>query len=239
MPGGGGGGGGAGLSSSVTLDKATSDRWAKVSRVVLGYTEDVWTEQLPKQTGRRYDPLPTLVLFTDQVDSACGSATAAVGPFYCPGDHNLYVDLAFFAELDKRFKAPGDFAQAYVIAHEVGHHVQNLLGATRIADEARRSKNKVEANRVSVLLELQADFYAGVWAHHAQKRWKILEPGAIDEAIRAAGAVGDDTIQRRATGRVVPDSFTHGSSADRIQAFRDGFESGDMRKRDPFGLFKR
>jgi uncharacterized protein len=233
-----GGGGGAGLSSSSTLDKATEDKWKKFAAVVLKDTEDVWDVELYKQTGRRYS-YPKLVLFTGAVQSACGNATSAVGPFYCPGDRNLYLDLQFFDELGRKFKAPGDFAQAYVIAHEVGHHVQNLLGATQIADEARRTKSKAEANRVSVQLELQADFYAGVWAHHAQKQRKLLEPGDIDEAIKAAEAVGDDTIQRRSTGRVVPDSFTHGSAADRIRAFRDGFETGDMRRRDPFGLLRR
>jgi predicted metalloprotease len=235
-PGGAGGGGGGQYASS--LDKQTQDKWAHVAKVVLALTEDVWQEQLPRQTGRRYTD-PTLELFTGQTQTACGGATSAVGPFYCPGDRKLYLDLEFFDELDKKFHAPGDFAQAYVIAHEVGHHVQNILGATQVADDARRTMSEVEANKVSVKLELQADFYAGVWAHYAQEKKHFLEPGDIDEAIRAAGAVGDDTLQRRAGRRVATDSFTHGSSADRIAAFREGFETGDMRKRDPFGVFRR
>ncbi len=168
--------------------------------------------------------------------SACGLASSAVGPFYCPGDHKLYIDLAFFDELKRRFGAPGDFAQAYVIAHEVGHHVQTLLGTTAKVDGMRRRLSKVESNQLSVRMELQADFLAGVWAHHAQKTQQILDPGDLEEALRAAQAIGDDALQRQAQGYVVPDSFTHGSSEQRIRWFRRGFETGDMSQGDTFSV---
>lgn len=199
--------------------------------VALAETEDVWTE-IFRQSGRQYRK-PTLVLFTDQVSSACGLAGSAVGPFYCPTDQKLYIDLSFYRELHTRFRAPGDFAQAYVLAHEVGHHVQNLLGQMDRMHAAQGRVGKAEANALSVRLELQADFLAGVWAHHAHKRG-ILEPGDIDEALGAASAIGDDRLQRESQGRVVPDSFTHGTSAQRSRWFRKGFETGDIRQGDTF-----
>jgi uncharacterized protein len=189
---------------------------------VMKMTEDVWGEILPQQARMRYSK-PTLVLYDGQTPSACGYGEAAMGPFYCPGDQKLYLDFAFFRELQREFKAPGDFAQAYVIAHEVGHHVQNLLGTM---DRVQRSGN---SNRASVALELQADCYAGVWGHHAQKRG-VLEAGDAEEALAAASSVGDDTIQRRTQGAVVPDSFTHGSSQQRMQWFTRGIQSGDIRQ---------
>lgn len=198
---------------------------------VLANTEDVWTD-LFSQMGRQYRK-PTLVLFTEQVDSACGLAGAAVGPFYCPGDEKLNLDLSFFTELQTRFRAPGDFAEAYVIAHEVGHHVQRLLGTMDKMDSARRRLSEQENNKLSVRLELQADFLAGVWAHYAQKKG-VLEPGDVEEALGAASAVGDDRLQRESQGHVVPDSFTHGTSEQRTRWFRKGLETGDIRQGDTF-----
>jgi uncharacterized protein len=193
---------------------------------VMGSTEDVWGTILPQQARVRYQA-PKLVLFTEQVSSACGYASAATGPFYCPGDYNLYLDFAFFQELRNQFKAPGDFAQAYVISHEVGHHVQNLLGTM---DKVQRAGTN---NRLSVALELQADCYAGVWSHYAAKKG-LVEAGDPEEAIRAAAAVGDDMIQKRTQGYVVPDSFTHGSAQQRMEWFARGFKSGDMRQCETF-----
>ena len=198
---------------------------------VLADTEDVWND-IFRQMGRQYRE-PTLVLFTDQVQSACGVAGAAVGPFYCPNDQKLYIDLSFYRELKSRFQAPGDFAQAYVIAHEVGHHIQNLLGTMDQMEAARQRMSEAEANQMSVRLELQADFLAGVWAHYAQQRGK-LEPGDVEEALGAASAIGDDRLQRESQGYVVPDSFTHGSSEQRIRWFRKGLETGDIRQGDTF-----
>jgi predicted metalloprotease len=199
--------------------------------VVLGKTEDVWSDVFRKN-GRQYRE-PTLVLFTDQVRSACGIAGAAVGPFYCPGDEKVYIDLAFYEELRRQFNAPGDFAQAYVVAHEVGHHVQKLLGITQRVDAMSARSNEVEANQLSVRLELQADFFAGVFARYVQNQ-NLLEAGDIEEALRAASAVGDDQIQRRTTGTVVPDSFTHGTSEQRLRWFKKGYETGDIRQGDTF-----
>jgi len=204
----------------------------KFSSVVLAETEDVWNE-IFRQMGGQYRK-PTLVLFTDQVQSACGNASAAVGPFYCPGDEKLYLDLAFFRELHSRFRAPGDFAQAYVIAHEVGHHVQQLLGTSARVSALQRQTSRGQANELSVRLELQADFLAGVWAYHAQRKG-LLEAGDLEEALNAASAVGDDNIQKQSQGYVVPDSFTHGTSVQRIRWFRKGFETGDLRQSDTFG----
>lgn len=201
------------------------------SATVLASTEDVWTE-IFRQQGSSYRK-PTLVLFTDQVQSACGNAGASVGPFYCPGDQKLYLDLSFFNELQRRFRAPGDFAAAYVIAHEVGHHVQNLLGTMDKVDATRGRISEAQANELSVRLELQADFLAGVWAHYAQKRG-LLEAGDIEEALGAASAVGDDRLQREGQGYVVPDSFTHGTSEQRARWFRKGLETGDIRQGDTF-----
>jgi len=198
-------------------------RWA---RQLLGNTEDVWRQVLPEQARVQYRD-PELVLFSGQVSSACGYASAATGPFYCPGDGKLYLDFDFFSELQNEFRAPGDFARAYVIAHEVGHHIQNLLGTMDRVQSAGQS------NRLSVALELQADCYAGVWAYYAQKQGRV-EPGDAEEAIRAAGAVGDDIIQRRTQGYVMPDSFTHGSAQQRIQWFAKGMQGGDMRQCEVF-----
>jgi len=199
--------------------------------VVLAKSEDVWNDVF-RQNGRQYRE-PTLVLFSGQVRSACGMAGTAVGPFYCPGDEKVYIDLAFYEELRRRFQAPGDFAQAYVVAHEVGHHVQNLLGISDRVEAMQRRSNEVEANQLSVRLELQADFFAGMFARYVQNQG-MLEAGDIDEALRAASAVGDDTIQRRTAGYVVPDSFTHGTSEQRLRWFRRGYETGDMRQGDTF-----
>ena len=168
-----------------------------------------------------------LVLYTQQVRSGCGSADSSVGPFYCPADSKVYIDLTFYRDMEKKLRAGGDFARAYVIAHEVGHHVQRLLGYSQRVDEVRRTGNKVETNRMSVRLELQADFLAGVWAHHGQKRYKFLDPGDLEEAMNAANAIGDDRLQKRSRGTVNPDSFTHGTSRQRMRWFREGFDSGD------------
>lgn len=208
-------------------DPQNNDERKRFVASVLGSTEDVWNKVLPQQAGRQYAE-PTLVLFTDQTPSACGYASSAVGPFYCPGDNKLYLDFAFFRELKTRFGAPGDFAQAYVIAHEVGHHVQNLLGTMEKVNRAGNS------NQLSVRLELQADCYAGVWANRAQKQG-LVEAGDAEEALGAASAVGDDNIQRQSQGYVVPDSFTHGSSRERMSWFSRGMQTGDMRQCDTFG----
>ena len=202
--------------------------------VVLADTEDVWNEQFRK-IGRRYQE-PSLVLFSDAVESACGTAGSAVGPFYCPLDQQVYIDLQFFQDLKRRFGAPGDFAMAYIVAHEVGHHVQRLLGYSERVDRARGRVSEQELNQLSVRLELQADFLAGVWAHHAQRTKDILEKGDLEEAMNAASAIGDDRLQRESGGRVVPDAFTHGSSAQRTRWFRRGYESGDLSQGDTFAI---
>lgn len=199
--------------------------------VVLAKSEDVWTDMF-RQNGRQYRK-PTLVLFNDRVESACGIAGAAVGPFYCPGDEKVYIDLAFYEQLRREFNAPGDFAQAYVVAHEVGHHVQKLLGISDRVDALQGRVNEAEANQLSVRLELQADFFAGVFARYVQNQG-MLEAGDVEEALRAASAVGDDQIQRRTAGYVVPDSFTHGTSEQRLRWFKKGYETGDMRQGDTF-----
>lgn len=201
--------------------------------VVLADTEDVWHAVFQDSFGQPYQE-PRLVLFDGGVESACGFAGSAVGPFYCPGDGSIYLDLAFFRTLDQRFGAPGDFAQAYVIAHEVGHHVQNLLGIARQVRDAQQGRSQAEANELSVKLELQADCLAGAWAARAEQTEQILEPGDIEEALGAASAVGDDTLQRQGGGRVAPDSFTHGSAAQRQQWFRRGFETGELSACDTF-----
>lgn len=200
--------------------------------VVLADTEDVWHSILNK-SGRRYRE-PGLVLFSTRTDSACGTAQSATGPFYCPGDEKVYIDLDFFQELQQRLNAQGDFAMAYVLAHEVGHHVQNLLGIMKQRDRMRDQVSEVEFNRYTVKLELQADFLAGVWAHHAQRMKNILEEGDMEEAINAAGAVGDDRIQKRTQGYVVPDSFTHGTSAQRTRWFLKGWKTGDIKQGNTF-----
>jgi uncharacterized protein len=193
---------------------------------VLANTEDVWGEVFSK-AGRTYEQ-PKLVLFRDAVESACGVAESAVGPFYCPPDHQVYLDLGFFGELEQRFGASGDFAQAYVVAHEVGHHVQNLLGISERVMQQRQRSSQVEANQISVLTELQADCFAGVWGHYANRTGKFLEPGDVEEGLRAASAIGDDTLQKKARGQVVPESFTHGSSAQRVHWLKQGLQQGSI-----------
>lgn len=184
--------------------------------------------------GKTYEE-PELVLFTGSVDSACGRATAAVGPFYCPGDNKAYIDLSFYEDLEKKLGAPGDFAQAYVIAHEIGHHVQNLLGASTLVHQKQRSSSKAEGNRWSVALELQADCYSGIWAFHTDRAKQLLEEGDLEEALNAAASIGDDTLQKRAGGAVRPESFTHGTSKQRVEWFSRGFQSGDPAVCDTFG----
>lgn len=210
------------------------DELAEFVSVVLADTEEVWTEQFAR-AGKTYRK-PTLVLFRDQVRSACGFASAASGPFYCPADQQVYIDLAFYQDMKDKLGAPGDFAQAYVIAHEVGHHVQNLLGISEDVHARQQRVDKVEANELSVRLELQADFLAGVWAHHAEQKWQILEPGDIEEALNAATAIGDDRLQQQSRGTVVPESFTHGTSKQRVRWFTRGLKTGDMNAGDTFSV---
>jgi predicted metalloprotease len=221
-----------GASRQVTQQSGQrEDDTKRFVSAVLGSTEDVWTD-IFRRSGETYRP-PKLVLFTDQVRSPCGIAGAAVGPFYCPGDEKVYLDESFFHDLQSKFKAPGDFAAAYVIAHEVGHHVQNLRG---IMDKVHAMQSRVsqqQANQLSVRLELQADFLAGVWANYAEKKG-ILEPGDIEEALRAASAVGDDRLQKQGQGYVVPDSFTHGTSEQRVKWFQKGYQTGDINQGDTF-----
>ncbi|MDZ4685617.1 MAG: neutral zinc metallopeptidase [Planctomycetaceae bacterium] len=215
-------------------ETGVDDEMKQFVATVLADTEDVW-ERLFAEMNRRYEN-PKLVLFTGRVESACGFGTAASGPFYCPADAQVYIDLAFYDELQNRFGAPGDFAQAYVIAHEIGHHVQNQLGLSDKVHALRERVSEEEYNQYSVRLELQADFFAGVWAHHAQRVRKILEPGDLEEALNAATAIGDDRLQKQTRGYVVPDSFTHGTSQQRVRWFRRGFESGDPAKGDTFAV---
>lgn len=211
---------------------AADDERAQFIKVVLAETEDVWNNIFQNQSSKQY-PEPTLVLFRDIVQSGCGNASAASGPFYCPPDQKLYIDLSFYEELQSRFNAPGDFAMAYVVAHEVGHHVQQVLGTTEMMARERQRMGEREYNKLSVKLELQADFFAGVWAHHAN-RAKILEQGDIEEALNAANAIGDDRLQRQAQGTVVPDAFTHGTSEQRMYWFKKGFETGDPSQGNTF-----
>lgn len=212
--------------------EAAEKEAASFVKVVLADTEDVWNN-LFSQMNQQYQE-PTLVMFTGVVESACGNASSASGPFYCPADRKVYIDLSFYDELKDKLNAPGDFAMAYVIAHEVGHHVQNLLGISEKVQRARSQLSEVEYNKLSVKLELQADFFAGVWANHAQKMQNILEPGDIEEALNAANAIGDDRLQKQSRGVVVPDAFTHGTSAQRMYWFKKGFETGDVRQGDTF-----
>ena len=212
---------------------AANDEAAQFVSVVLADTEDTWTP-IFAQNGARY-VAPKLVLFTDAIRSACGTAQSAMGPFYCPNDQKVYIDLAFYRELRDRFHAPGDFAQAYVIAHEVGHHVQNLLGTLDQVHGAQEQASREQANALSVRLELQADCYAGVWGYHADRARQLLEAGDVEEGLNAASAIGDDNIQRQTQGTVVPESFTHGSSQQRVSWFRRGLESGSIQSCDTFG----
>lgn len=212
---------------------AEEDELAQFVAVVLQDTEDVWHKIFREQLGATYQE-PTLVLFSGSVSSACGSASAATGPFYCPADQKLYIDLSFYQDLKNKFGAPGDFAMAYVVAHEVAHHVQYLMGTTRKVHSQRNRIAKEEYNKLSVKLELQADFYSGLWAHHAQRTKNILEEGDIEEALQAANAIGDDRLQKRSQGYVVPESFTHGTSAQRVSWFKKGFSTGSVAQGDTF-----
>lgn len=218
--------------SGTTVTESANDPQVDFVRAVLGETEDVWGAYF-QSAGKQYSP-PKLVLFSGQVSSACGMASAAAGPFYCPGDRRVYIDLTFFRMLSDEFKAPGDFARAYVIAHEVGHHVQNLMGISDKASQAEQSAGRVGGNHVSVQVELQADCFAGVWAQQANKARKILEPGDLESGLKAASSVGDDTLQKREQGTVVPDSFTHGTSEQRVRWFRRGFDTGAVGNCDTF-----
>ena len=221
---------------SVQQRPAADDPLREFVSVVLADTEDTWRE-LFKQMGRQYQE-PKLVLFSGAVQSACGFAQAAVGPFYCPGDKKVYIDLSFYRDLRERIGAPGDFAQAYVIAHEVGHHVQNLLGIAERIHSAQGRRSQTEVNALQVRMELQADCLAGVWASNAQRARQILEAGDIEEGLNAASAIGDDRLQRQSQGRVVPESFTHGSSAQRVRWFKRGIETGDPGQCDTFTAAK-
>lgn len=208
---------------------------AKFVAKVLGSTESTWSK-IFQNAGQQY-PAPTLVLFRGATPTACGTGQSAMGPFYCPGDQKVYIDLAFYDEMKNRFNAPGDFAQAYVIAHEVGHHIQHLTGVSDKVQQARQSaRSEAQAKQYSVRLELQADCYAGVWAHHADGANRILEPGDVEEAMRAAAAIGDDALQKQAQGYAVPDSFTHGTSQQRMRWFNQGLTTGDIRKCDTFSV---
>ena len=218
--------------SVSTSDTPENRQLVEFVSVVLADTEDTW-HALFRQWDRTYTE-PTLVLFSGAVESACGYAQAAVGPFYCPGDQKVYIDLSFYNDLKNRFRAPGDFAQAYVIAHEIGHHVQTLLGISKKIHNLRSRVTKVEANRLSVMQELQADCFAGIWAHHADKTRQILEEGDIEEALNAASSIGDDRLQKQSRGYVTPDSFTHGSSAQRVRWFRQGLQTGNISQCNTF-----
>ncbi|BAZ69294.1 MAG: neutral zinc metallopeptidase [Pelatocladus maniniholoensis HA4357-MV3] len=220
--------------SSQTQRPATEDQAADFVSVVLADTEDTWSK-LFQQSGKTYVE-PKLVLFSDAVKSACGFARSAVGPFYCPADQNLYIDLSFYQDLKNKYQAPGDFAQAYVIAHEVGHHVQNLMGISSRVSRLQRQTNEVEANQLSVRQELQADCFAGVWAYHADQSRQILEAGDVEEALNAASAIGDDRLQSQSKGYVVPESFTHGSSAQRVRWFKRGIQTGNPAQCDTFAV---
>ncbi|MEZ0482997.1 KPN_02809 family neutral zinc metallopeptidase [Fibrella aquatica] len=226
------GGEGQAVSQQAPAGPQADDEAAKFTRVVLGYTEDVWTKVMADE-GQQYTQ-PVLVLFRGQTQSGCGAASAASGPFYCPGDKKLYIDLSFYDELQQRFNAPGDFAMAYVVAHEIGHHIQDQWGILNKVHQVQARMSETEGNRLSVRLELQADFLAGVWAHHAQKQFKILQEGDIEEALNAASAIGDDNIQKSTQGYVTPEGFTHGTAAQRAYWFKKGFETGDINQGDTF-----
>lgn len=224
-------GGGGPVPQQQSLDQvrpgSPQDKAGQFASAVLAQTEDVWTAILPQQANLQYRQ-PRLVLFTGATQSGCGFAQAQMGPFYCPADSKLYIDLDFFADMQQRLGAKGDFAFAYVIAHEVGHHVENVLGILPKVQEMQRQASQRDANALSVRVELMADCLAGVWAHHAEKRWQVLEQGDLEEALNAAAAVGDDRLQRAGSGRVVPDSFTHGSSEQRVRWFSAGLKTGNI-----------
>ncbi len=220
-------------SQGTYTPSAEEDERAEFVGVVLKDTEDVWNALFDQQFNADYQE-PQLVLFSQSDQSGCGFASAATGPFYCPLDNSVYIDLSFADQLEREFGAAGDFALAYVVAHEVGHHVQNLLGTSDKVHEARQRSSEVQGNKLSVALELQADFYAGVWAHHAQQTKQILEPGDIEEALHAANAIGDDRLQKQSQGYVVPDAFTHGTSEQRMYWFKKGFETGDISQGNTF-----
>jgi hypothetical protein len=223
------GGGGQGfITANEYIPTAEEDLLAEFSATILADTELIWNELIESYRE------PTLVLYTGAVSSACGNASSATGPFYCPGDEKLYIDLSFFQEMEQKLNAPGDFAQAYVIAHEVGHHIQKIMGITEKMDQLRGEISQKEYNEYSVKLELQADFLAGVWAHHSRQLSGWLERGDLEEALNAANAIGDDRLQKQTTGRVVPDSFTHGTSAQRMKWFRKGYDTGDLKQGDTF-----
>jgi len=226
------GGGGSTVNTQPRELSAAEKEMGDFVVTVLAYTEDTW-QTIFREQGSVYKE-PTLVLFTGRVNSACGAASAAVGPFYCPGDQKLYIDLSFFQDLKQRHGAPGDFAQAYVIAHEVGHHVQTLMGISDQVRQAGRGRSKKEVNALSVKQELQADCFAGLWGHAANTERQVLDPGDLEEALRAASAIGDDRLQQESGRGVVPDSFTHGSSAQRVKWFKRGFDSGDIKSCDTF-----
>ena len=221
---------GGSLTETSTPYQATAKdkELAEFSATILANTEDVWNKILPNYRE------PELVLFTGSVSSACGSASSATGPFYCPGDEKLYIDLSFFDDMETRLNAPGDFAQAYVIAHEVGHHIQKIMGTSDKMNRLRGQLSETEYNKYSVKVELQADFFAGVWAHYSQQMTQMMESGDLEEALNAANAIGDDRLQKQSSGRVVPDSFTHGTSAQRMRWFKKGFETGDLSQGDTF-----
>lgn len=216
----------------VAEPSAAEQEAASFVKVVLADNEDVW-HKLFEENGATYAE-PKLVLFTGSVESGCGGASAAMGPFYCPADQKAYIDLSFYDELKNRFNAEGDFAMAYVIAHEIGHHVQNLQGTSDKVHAMRERLSETEYNKLSVALELQADFYAGVWAHHTQQMKGVLEAGDIEEALNAANAIGDDKLQKQAQGYVVPDAFTHGTSAQRMKWFKKGYDTGDVNQGNTF-----
>ena len=224
---------GPATNETAYVSSAAEDELMEFISVALKDNEDVWHTIFEQELNRQYKE-PQLIVFKDRVQSACGMASAATGPFYCPGDDNVYLDLSFFDELSRRFGAPGDFAIAYVIAHEVGHHVQHLLGITDEVDQYRGKVSEQEYNALSVRLELQADFFAGVWANHADAMHDILDPGDIEEALRAANAIGDDRLQQQSQGYVVPDAFTHGTSEQRMRWFKKGFDTGDIQQGDTF-----
>lgn len=229
-----GGGGGQTMSAQET---AADDKRAQFVKVVLADTEDIWGQIFRENSGQYTNP--TLVLFRDATQSGCGGASSASGPFYCPADQKVYIDLAFYEELQNRFNAPGDFAMAYVIAHEVGHHVQDLMGTSAKVQRLRSQLNETEYNRYSVMLELQADYYAGVWANRLRKmknvdQRSVIEEGDVEEALNAANAIGDDRLQQESQGRIVPDAFTHGTSAQRVYWFKKGYQTGDIKQGDTF-----